>query len=363
MVAPKKNPQTYDDLLGGGSLTGSETVRPRARFSGGFSREILPQGNTRGVFSAHPASTPKYRAEPQAGGAAETMARLFVPMPNGPSRWKFIQSIWEREARNLAKNLTTYGDQKPVMGNNGTGLGYVDFLLQNVQESYQEKAQISEVLSDNYVVYYFGSRPPVFQYSGKLLNTYQDDWRSAFTLLYRSVMRGTQLSRRKALISIAYDNVVVTGTMMSMSQGLNAEIEMAADFNFTLLVKRYDLFRLPGTTPTPPSGGVEYFNRINPSELASTLQLGRIPKNIREVGSPQYVTSQSKNEQESGDRGTNGAKRNTITREPPGVAQQQSNLYNPPVDQAAIDAALEYGESREIPPDEEEVAGGFTPAP
>jgi hypothetical protein len=275
------NPFDYGDLIGGDTLTAEIEGLPPG---------ISSLSGTKGALARETGTTRKYRTD--IDGATETMARLMVPRPDASSRWRFVASVTDPEAHNLAKYVTTYGEQKNQMATAGTGLGYIDFLLQNIQETYEEKVQIVDVLSDNYVAYYFGTSPPIFRYSGKLLNTYQDDWRAAFTILYRSVMRGTQLARRKANISLAYDNVVISGTMLNMSQVLTAEMQMAADFNFSLLVKRYDIYRLPGTKSTTP--GVDLFSKglVNPEELAIKVQTGRVPRQFRTISKPEYVISE-----------------------------------------------------------------------
>jgi hypothetical protein len=137
----------------------------------------------------------------------------------------------DEETQALARVLT--GD-----GLSG-GTGFVDFFLQQVQEGFQEVVQIDKVLGDNYVAFYFGQEPPVFQYSGTLLNSQQDDQRTGFARAYLSLLRGTQMARRGTLLRLRYDSVIVSGTLNSMSQSMNAENEMAVPFAFSLLVKEY----------------------------------------------------------------------------------------------------------------------------
>jgi hypothetical protein len=129
------------------------------------------------------------------------------------------------------------------------GYGYIDFLLQQVQESYAEKIQVVDVLSDNYASYCFGQNPPVFNYTGLLYNSLQDDWRAAFTILYQELLRATKLARQKQVVILSYDDVFVTGVLISMSQTLVAETQIAASFNFSMLVKRYDVNQRDSRSP------------------------------------------------------------------------------------------------------------------
>jgi hypothetical protein len=203
-----------------------------------------------GVFSDTPVSTSKCYTRSQ-----DTMARLFLPFSTS-TRATYIKTFLTNStstAKGSSEALNKLVQTIAVDGATGStpnGHGYVDFLLTSANETYQEKVQVVDVLSDNYVAYFFGSAPPVFTYSGVLLNTKQDDWRSAFSILYQHVMRGTQLARRKAVLCLTYDNVVVTGAMLSMNQDLSSDMQMAGRFSFSFLVKRYDVYRDLNSNPS-----------------------------------------------------------------------------------------------------------------
>jgi hypothetical protein len=194
------------------------------------------------------AMSPKYNTNNK---SLDSMARMFVPLPNAAVREIYLDSIGkagseQAEARRIAEVIATaegsFGNGSPG------GSGYIDFLMTQAQESYTEKVQISEVLSDNFISYFFGAAPPVFNYTGVLYNTLQNDWRSAFSILYHQVIRGTQLARRKVSLCLAYDNVIVTGAILNMNQSLDATQQMAATFSFSMLVKQYYVWR-PANSP------------------------------------------------------------------------------------------------------------------
>jgi hypothetical protein len=196
-----------------------------------------------GVFAQFPGATPKYAINKGArdNEYRETMARLYIQMSAG-ERAGFIQSV-PQESRELARVLC--GVNPGGIG----GTGFVDFLLQTVSEPFQEKVQIVETLSDNFIVYTFGQAAPQFQYSGTLLNTYQDDQRVWMMRMYRDIMRATQLARRRKLIRLRYDSVIVTGVMIAHQQSLSGDIENAAQFAFTLIPTQYTIY-------TPAVGGL-----------------------------------------------------------------------------------------------------------
>ena len=239
-----------------------------------------------GVFATYPAATPKYSTS-NTEKSLETMARLLVPLTDKSEFVAFIDTF-DGDAKTLARTLGAYeGGAEQAQSGSG-GLGYIDFLLTSVQESYAEKVQIVDLLSDNYIAYFFGSQPPIFRCQGVLLNTLQDDWRAAFTILYNDIIRGTQLARRRKVVTLAYDNMAVSGAIINMNQVLTAEMQMASQLSFDLLVQRIDVTRdsrtpLPTQTTTFPA-------TVHPSAFAEKLP-GVPSVTIRETTTPGEETS------------------------------------------------------------------------
>jgi hypothetical protein len=202
----------------------------------------------RGVFAETPGSTPKYSVNngEREDDFRESMARMFLQIPNYKT---FVDSFNTKPAaQQVAKVL---GGTVTTSGNTSGGNGYIDFLLQNVQHGFQEKSQVVEVLSDDHVAYFFGQAAPTFTYAGTLINTKQDDQAMNMLRLYQEMGRGTKLAQLNTLLSIRYDGLIVSGAMLNLSLGLNAEMEVAVPFNFTLLVKQIILL------PNPYAGVVQ----------------------------------------------------------------------------------------------------------
>src|SRR5512136_2286821 len=197
---------------------------------------VLAAGESSGVFANQPGSTPKYAINQGQRDAEhrETLARLFVQISE-KERDQFVRSV-PPESRMLAEVLCGTG-----VGASG-GTGFVDFLLTQAVEPFQEKVQVVETLSDNFVVYLFGQAAPQFQYSGVLLNTYQDDQRVWMMRLYRDILRGTQLARRRKLVRLRYDSVIVTGVLIAHQQALTGDQENSAQFSFTMIPTQYTIF-------------------------------------------------------------------------------------------------------------------------
>jgi hypothetical protein len=187
--------------------------------------------DARGVFSMFPMMTPKYMRHRGERGAdyADTMARMFILLP--PNTYEaFLRSLPDARSSMVAKVLAGDGVKKG-------GRGYFDFLLQGANHSLNDKMQVVDLLADGYVAYFFGASPPIFSYTGTLINSYQDDWVTRMLSLYDTMGRGTALARSNLVIRLRYDSFIVTGSMTSFSWSLGAGQETACPFSFQLLVK------------------------------------------------------------------------------------------------------------------------------
>jgi hypothetical protein len=186
-----------------------------------------------GVFGANPLMTPKYaQFAPRDAEFRDTLARLYISVADlgADARNQYLATV-PAESQALATVLL--GDKS------AGGSGFIDFFLTSANEQFQEIMQVDKVLSDDYVAFFYGQQPPVFQYSGTLLNSMQDDQRSGFARAYQVLLRGTQLARRGALARLRYDSVIVSGVLTAHQQQLNADNELAVPFSFSFLVKEY----------------------------------------------------------------------------------------------------------------------------
>jgi len=297
-----------------------------SEYVGGDTGLIGTSGKRRGVFANHPATTPKYSTSNR-DISLNTMARLFIPFSKPETRDAFVASF-SGPAKNLANALATTGEK--ASNANGWGVGYIDFLLQQAVETYQEKLQVADVLSDNYVSYFFGQSPPMFQYQGTLLNSMQDNWRAAFTTMYHDIIRGTKLARKKLVVVLAYDDVFVTGVLAGMTQTLTAEFELAASFSFQMLVKRYDIvprFGYENYMPTPLDS---FPFRVAGKAFASPL-LQATDISSWDAGAPIYTAAQREKSKGQENKQDTFA----LTAEP-AEQYEQNTLYNSPFMQALV---------------------------
>ncbi len=254
---------------------------------------------TRGSYALSPAGTPKYAPGNDLDSLVK-QARLFLSIPNMDTYVAYRDAA-PRRAQPFLDVLET--------GEGGGGLGYVDFILSQINESYSEKFQVSEVLSDAFISYFFGQSASVWPCAGNLINTEQDDWYNAWHVLYQDVLRGSQLARGGMTVRLLYNDRIVEGALLNMSTGINSQQETAPSFNFNLLVYSVHIRRDP--TPTnlirelearelfEPGGRVvasflgEFdFERAFQRGLASVIEALRPGVNEDELVAKEIVTEQ-----------------------------------------------------------------------
>jgi hypothetical protein len=288
----------------------------RAHFAPGIDSEsrqggggnYRPGQGAGGIFAKTlQGATPKYAINngPRSDLFRNTMARIFVRV-DAAEMDLFLRSVADSHTREqLVRTLV--GDPTPAelqaTTNQATpqattarrrtraqGTGYLDFFLQNVQMPLQEKVQVSETLSDNYVAYAFGQAPPMWNFTGALINSVQDDQGSNMFRLYTEILRATQMARRQKTMSIALDSYAINGVMTNMTMGLTADNQLLIPFSFQLLVKRVFITNFtngwtPTTAGTPfPSDPLARDSDGTPREEGALTQIAaRIPEGTVET--------------------------------------------------------------------------------
>lgn len=148
----------------------------------------------------------------------------------------------------LSKARTSEGnDAKPTSIVNGkstaledavSGAGYASFLLTDVRCNLDEKLQVVETFGDSEVSYYFGRQPIMFEFSGVLIDSVDNNWFVEWLEMYSTVMRGTQLARNYELLQIVLPNMTIEGTINRTGWAQNAARDVDIPFQFSFLAKR-----------------------------------------------------------------------------------------------------------------------------
>ena len=164
---------------------------------------------------------------------------VYDPMP---------KSIGERTEPLLAsirlfdpKKIKEYGPNSQAIGESFLLPEFSKFFLEGVNESHSERSQIVQTFNDWYV-YFYGQTPPVYRFSGHLLNTVNYNWKNEFMYLYENFWRGTKAVELGAKIAITYDYQQVQGYILNINTNINALTDKAAPFNFDMLVTKRLIF-------------------------------------------------------------------------------------------------------------------------
>ena len=222
----------------------------------------------RGVYAAYPASTPRYsrtdgqdrvlnNASGNGQNTLDNVARIYL---TGISPGTGMAASDLGYPSHIEKGRTLFEK------------GYIGFILNQVTEAHEEKSQILSLNGDSVAAYFLGQSPVIYRFSGYLLNTVQDPWRTQFSELYQYVFRGSKVAASRRMVQIAYDDKIVTGSMLGLSQSLDSTTQMASQFNFNLLVKHILQTSTPSKNVDASAyrGNTEEFEKVtvvNPQTL------------------------------------------------------------------------------------------------
>lgn len=111
------------------------------------------------------------------------------------------------------------------------------FFLESVREAHNEKFQLVETFNDFYV-YFYGEKPPIYTFSGTLLNLLNYNWKNEFMYFYENFWRGTKAVELGARVFLTYDYQQVQGYILSINTNVNSLTDKAAQFSFSVLVTK-----------------------------------------------------------------------------------------------------------------------------
>lgn len=117
---------------------------------------------------------------------------------------------------------------------------YTNFFLQAVSEAEQEKYQIVETFTA-YYAFFYGKRPPIYNYSGMLVNDQNNNWAGTFQFMYENYFRGTAAAELNAVARVSYGRKVVTGFILNLNLQQDAMSPNGIPFSFSMLVISQDL--------------------------------------------------------------------------------------------------------------------------
>lgn len=160
--------------------------------------------------------------------------RPLYGVANKKDRFAYI-AVWQVGTGGAYQPISLVDSSAP----GGHSSANHNFLLQGVQESRQERAQIIETFGDHFVFFY-GEKPTVLQCNGVLINTRDFNWKNEWLRNYDQLLRGTKCVEMRARVYLGFDDVLVEGYLLNTSVALAAqEMPYFCPFNFSFLVSRY----------------------------------------------------------------------------------------------------------------------------
>ena len=112
---------------------------------------------------------------------------------------------------------------------------YTKFIIETVQESHTERSQIVETFGDFYM-FMFGERPPIYNFTGQLINSQNANWVMDFMFMYNEYLRGTRCVERNAKVLLTYGGRQIEGLILNTASQTNAAVEGAVGFSFSVVV-------------------------------------------------------------------------------------------------------------------------------
>jgi len=121
-----------------------------------------------------------------------------------------------------------------------------NFLLQSVNETRAEKAQVVQTF-DNAYIFFYGEQPRTLTISGILLNTEDFAWRYEWWENYNRYFRGTALVRAGYRLRLRWDDVTVEGYVLTSSCSEQTEAPYHINLQFQLFLTSYSSDHQPTT--------------------------------------------------------------------------------------------------------------------
>lgn len=112
---------------------------------------------------------------------------------------------------------------------------FTKFLLEGVQESHTERSQVVETFGE-FFTFFYGERPPIYNFSGTLINSKMNNWLADFMFYYENFLRGTKAVEQNATIVLTYGGRQIEGFIMNTSNTTQAVTDKGVSLTFQVLV-------------------------------------------------------------------------------------------------------------------------------
>ena len=172
----------------------------------------------------------------ESGMASETFSHVRRPTRGIVLKEDTYATIEVRSSNGRIIPLIDAGGN--FQGTLGQTARYSNFLLQQVNESREEKQQVVLTFGEPYI-FFFGEQPRIIQCTGVLMNTADFNWRAEFWHNYDNFLRGTKCVENGARVYLSWDDIVVEGYLMGAQASENVQQQHTVQLQFTMFLTNY----------------------------------------------------------------------------------------------------------------------------
>ena len=114
---------------------------------------------------------------------------------------------------------------------------YIDcFILKSARVVHDEKSFVFQALNGDAVTFFFGNKPSVYNFSGVLMDTYNQQWFNDFEFFYKNYLRGSASIKNKTRVFMMYKDQVIEGFMLNVQMGGDADTNDIVTFSFDFIL-------------------------------------------------------------------------------------------------------------------------------
>ncbi|MCJ7521951.1 MAG: hypothetical protein MUP21_07020 [Dehalococcoidia bacterium] len=158
----------------------------------------------------------------------------FAPGPDADYEVQ-PRTFTDFEEGNVTASIRIFGQQPKDTAERDLIPAYTKFFLESVSEAHAERSQIVETFG-NFYVFMHGERPPMYTFSGKLVNSKNANWVQDFMFTYDTYLRGTRCTELNAKAILTYGGRQIEGLILSMQTGTQASLEGSVEFSMQVVV-------------------------------------------------------------------------------------------------------------------------------
>lgn len=116
-------------------------------------------------------------------------------------------------------------------------MGYIDcFILQNVRLVQEERYFVFQALNGDTTTFFFGDKPVVYNFSGILLDTKNQQWFNDFDFFYKKYLRGSSSILNKTRVFMIYSDQIIEGFMLNVQMSKEGSWTDQSSFSFDFLL-------------------------------------------------------------------------------------------------------------------------------